>query len=142
MAKRRSRSYTAAPIVRTVAQAPIVRVQVPRQTIARSSGKRRRHHRRSSGGGSLNQKTMFGAVVGGAALGFVDKLLGSSIPTIPILGRAGTIALGAYFLAKGRGGIMRDIAISGASIAGYQFGTTGKVSGEIPDQVHGIAAQV
>ncbi len=85
---------------------------------------------------------MFGAAIGGAALGFVDKLLGSSIPTIPILGRSGTIALGAYLLAKGRGGIMRDIAISGAAIAGYQFGTTGKVSGDVADQVHGIAAQV
>jgi hypothetical protein len=85
---------------------------------------------------------MFGHALGGAALGVIDKTLGSSIPTIPLLGRAGTIALGAYLFSKGRGGIWRDIAIAGASIAGYQFGKEGRVSGDIADQVSGIAAQV
>lgn len=85
---------------------------------------------------------MFGAALGGAALGVIDKTLGATIPTIPILGRAGTIALGAYLFSKGRGGIMRDIALSGAAIAGYQFGKDGRVSGDVADQVHGIAAQV
>lgn len=89
---------------------------------------------------------MFAAGLGGAALGFIDKSLGATIPTIPLLGRAGTIALGAYLLAKGKGkGIMRDVALAAAAVAGYQLGHDGKVSGvfgNVPDQVHGIAAQV
>jgi hypothetical protein len=86
--------------------------------------------------------------LGGAAYGFIEKSFGASIPTIPILGRAGTIAIGMHFLNKGRGsGLIRDIGIAAAVIAGYQLGSTGKiagddVSGDIASQVSGIAAQV
>ncbi len=89
---------------------------------------------------ALNATTMAGSVIGGAALGLIDKMLGDSMPTIPVIGRAGTIALGAYFFARGRGGIMRDVAIAGASIAGYQLGKEGTIAGEY--DVQGIAAQV
>jgi hypothetical protein len=103
------------------------------------------HHRRRGGGGKgkgLTQSSMFASVVGGFALGVVDKALGGAIPTIPMLGRAGTIAVGAYLFRGKGGGIMRDIAIAGAAIAGYQLGSKGSVSGDIADQVHGVAAQV
>jgi hypothetical protein len=88
---------------------------------------------------------MFGAGIGGAALGFIEKMF-PNLPTVPVIGRAGTIALGAYLLSK-RGGmpIMRDVALAGAVIAGYQIGLTGKVSGDdgvSGDDVSGIAAQV
>jgi len=80
-------------------------------------------------------------VIGGAALGFIDKSF-PTLPTIPILGRAGSIAAYAYFLSKGKGhSILRDVALAGAAIAGYQMGNQGHVSGVVP-QVSGIAAQV
>jgi len=80
--------------------------------------------------------------MGGALLGFLDQAIGSKLPTIPLLGRAGTIALGAYLFGKGRGGgMLRDIALAASAVAGYEIGTKGSVSG-IPSQVRGIAAQV
>jgi hypothetical protein len=86
---------------------------------------------------------------GGFALGFINKSF-PSLPTLPIVGRSGTIALGAYLLGKhggmGFNGIVRDVAMAGAAVAGYELGTTGKVSGDVDGdlapQVSGIAAQV
>jgi hypothetical protein len=138
MAKRvaaRSAIVRAAPM-----RAPqIIRVSAPRATT------KKKHHRRrgGSGGHALNQKTLIGAAVGGAALGFIDKQF-PTLPTIPMLGRAGTIAVIAYMLAgKGGGtfgGIARDVALAGAAVAGYELGGTGKVSGG--DEVMGLAPQV
>lgn len=87
---------------------------------------------------------MLGAAIGGAALGFIEKQF-PTIPTIPLLGKAGTIAVIAYFarnMGGGLGGIMRDAALAGAAIAGYELGKDGKISGDIPSQVRGIASQV
>jgi len=141
MAKRtQSRSSTAIVRAYPVRQAaPIIRVSAPRTT-------KKKHHRRSrvgGGGGTLNQKTMMAAAIGGAVMGFVDKNF-PTLPTLPLLGRAGTIALAAYML-SGRGGIgsiARDVALAGAAVAGYELGKTGAVSGdgvmgEVVPQVHG-----
>jgi hypothetical protein len=90
-----------------------------------------------------------GCAVGGAVLGFIEKHF-PTIPTVPLIGRAGTIAIAAHFLSKSAGqssGLLRDVAISGAVIAGYQLGKEGKVAGEdvgddLAEQVRGLAAQV
>jgi hypothetical protein len=91
---------------------------------------------------------MLGAGIGGAVLGFIEKTF-PTLPTVPILGRAGTIALGAYFLSRrggmGGGGIMRDVALAGSVIAGYQLGKNGVIAGDVmgdDDSVSGLAAQV
>jgi hypothetical protein len=93
---------------------------------------------------------MIGAGIGGAVLGFIEKTF-PTLPTVPILGRAGTIAIGAYFLSRqggmGHGGIVRDVALAAAVVAGYQIGKTGKIAGDVEgdvmgDDVSGIAAQV
>lgn len=91
---------------------------------------------------------MLGAGIGGAVLGFIEKSF-PTLPTVPIIGRAGTIALGAYFLSRrgGMGGtILRDVALAASAVAGYQLGHTGKISGDVmgdvAPQVSGIAAQV
>jgi hypothetical protein len=125
MAKRSS----SRAIVRAVpmrASAPVIRVSAPR------APSRKKHRRSHSVGGSakVTQKTMMAAAIGGAALGFVDKNF-PTLPTIPMLGRAGTIALVAYMLA-GRGGlgtIAKDVALAGAAVAGYELGKEGKISG-------------
>jgi len=101
----------------------------------------RRHH--NGEGAGLNQKTMQGHAIGGFVYGIVEKNFGAQIPTLPMIGRAGSIALGCYFFGKGRGGIVADVGKAAAVIAGYQFGTTGKIQGgAIAPQVHGVAAQV
>ncbi len=146
MAKRRTRARAPATrsIVRTVsAPAPIIRVSAPRA--APKQGKRRRGGGKG-GGGALSTERVFAAALGGGVLGLVDKMF-PNLPTIPVLGKAGTIAAIAYFLAKGKGsGIARDTCLAGASIAGYQLGAQGKISGDLmgdlAPQVSGVASQV
>jgi len=76
---------------------------------------------------------MLGAGLGGAILGFVETKF-PTLPTVPLLGRSGTVALAAYLLNKqgmgGGGGIMRDVALAGAVVAGYELGKEGKIAGE------------
>lgn len=55
-----------------------------------------------------------------------------NLPTIPGLGRAGSVAAGVYFL-KPSSKIIQDIGFAAAVIAGYSFGSTGTVAGEGPD---------
>lgn len=133
MAKRTSHSRALAPVVRVPAP-QIIRVSAPKSTP-------QKHHKKRRGGGTrVSAKTaILGAATGGLVMGLLDKHLGTSIPTIPMLGRAGTIAAGAYFLAGNKPGIARDVAIAAASVAGYQMGHEGKISGE---DVAGVAAQV
>jgi hypothetical protein len=90
---------------------------------------KKQKHRRSVGGGHSSDKVLMGMAVGGFALGFVDKS-GTAIPTIPILGRAGTIALACHFIGKGKPGMLTDIRNAAAAVAAYEMGSTGKVSGE------------
>jgi hypothetical protein len=91
---------------------------------------------------------MAATAFGGFALGFIDKNF-PTLPTLPVIGRAGTISLAAYLLGKfggvGLGGIVRDISLAGAAVAGYEMGSTGKVTGEVmgvPPQVSGIASNI
>ncbi len=87
---------------------------------------------------------MIGAAVGGAVFGFIEKQWGAQIPTIPMIGRAGTVAVICHFMRKsggfGSSPMVRDVGMAAAVIAGYQLGSTGKISGE--DDVSGLAAQI
>jgi hypothetical protein len=113
----------------------------------RSAPTHKKHHRRRGGGDTLSTQRLTSLALGGAAFGFIEKSFGAQLPTLPIIGRAGTITLIAYYFSKGRaGGILKDVARAGAVLAGYQIGTTGKIAGDevvgIVPQVSGIAAQV
>lgn len=87
---------------------------------------------------------MFGAAAGGFIVGYIEKTF-PTLPTLPLIGRKGTIAIIGYMLAdKGGtiGGIARDAAVSASALAGYEFGREGRVTGDIAPQVSGVAAQV
>jgi len=112
------------------------------QTITIRQPKPKKVHRRKTGtiqGGSL--KTIGVFAVAGYAMGFIDKQ--PNIPTIPMLGRAGTVALALHFLGKSNP-MMREAALAAAAIAGYEFGNKGSISGVggVARQVGSIAAQV
>lgn len=145
MARRRTRRASPSRSI-TVRSAPaqIIRVPSGGAVRRRRSGGRRSH---SGGGkGGLSSNALFGSAMAGALLGFVDTALGAKLPTIPMLGRAGTIAVACLLLGKGKGhSMIRDMGIVAAGVAGYEIGTKGSVSGSvmgIPSQVRGIAAQV
>jgi len=142
-----------APMARTKTQ--IVRYTAPRTAAPiiirqRAAPTKHKKHRRHHGGGeALSTQRLTSLALGGAAFGFIEKSFGAQLPTLPIIGRAGTITLIAYYFSKGRsGGILKDVARAGAVLAGYQIGTTGKIAGEdvlagdIANQVSGVAAQV
>jgi hypothetical protein len=152
MAKRRKSSSTT--IVRQVpvfnrGPSPVIRVQTSAPRAAKTKRRRSRGRSKGGGGGGLSFNHMAATAFGGFAMGFINKSF-PSLPTLPIIGRSGTIALGAWFLAKhmghGTSGLLRDVAMAGAAVAGFELGTTGKVSGDvdgdIAPQVSGIAAQV
>jgi hypothetical protein len=142
---------------KTRTQTKVIRVQQPAAQVIRVAAPRRRrttamvvagprkvvHHRRRSSaaggsGGPLTPNRMLGLGLGGLIFGYIEKTWGDKIPTIPVIGRSGTIAALAYFASKqggfGHAGIVKDVGMAAAVITGYSFGKTGKVSG---DQVVG-----
>lgn len=146
MAAKRKRNTTRTVVVaQPKAPSPIIRVSAPRA--APITRRRKRSGGRVSGGGGT-PKDMIGAGIGGAVYGFVEKQWGAKIPTIPILGRAGTVAVVCYFARKqggmGKSALVRDLGMAAAVIAGYQLGSTGKISGEDVDgdDVDGLAQQI
>lgn len=74
--------------------------------------------------------------LGGYAVGFIEKTF-PNLPTIPIVGRKGTIAAIAYFL-HGKHPLVADVGLAAAAISGYEFGSTGHISGD----VMGVASQM
>lgn len=83
---------------------------------------------------------MKAGVAGGFAYGVFERLLGDKIPTIPVLGKKGTVALGIYFL-KPTNPLLRDVGFAAAVLAGVELGSTGKISGDVSG-VHGFAREV
>src|SRR6185369_8673877 len=73
---------------------PIIRVSAPR------AAPKKKHHRRKGGdGGGLNQQRLISLALGGAVFGFIEKSFGAQLPTLPVIGRAGTITLAACYRA-------------------------------------------
>lgn len=136
----------AATTTRTKSGDSVVVVTPPSPPVRRSSGRRRAAPKRRRKGaiakvggqaGSYKNR-LIGTGIGGAAYGFIEKSF-PNMPTIPLLGKSGTVALGCYFFG-GSHPIIRDIGIAAAAIAGYSLGSTGSVSGYGGDD-HGLASQ-
>jgi hypothetical protein len=70
-----------------------------------------------------------------AAVGFIENSdLGKKLPQIPLIGRKGTIAIGAYFWAKNGGPrIAKDVAVVAAVLALYQLTKEGRIDGDEDD---------
>ena len=147
MAKRR-KTATKSVVIRERSAPQTIRVSVPRAAPIRRKGTRRR---RSHGGGhSVGRGGATGAMsvnksgslaLGGFIYGYIEKTFGPQLPALPLIGKTGAIALAAYFLGGKSPGLIADVGNAASVIAGYSFGSTGKVSGLAP-QVSGIAAQV
>ena len=81
-----------------------------------------------------------GLALGGFIYGYIEKNV-PQVPTLPLIGKSGAIALIAYFMGGKQAGIIADIGNAASVIAGYSFGSTGRVSGLSP-AVGGVAAQI
>jgi hypothetical protein len=81
-----------------------------------------------TGGGGSVQTRMQNVALGGLAYGLLVKNW-PTLPTVPGIGRSGTVALAVYFL-KPTSKLLQDVGVAAAAIAGYSFGDTGSVSGD------------
>jgi hypothetical protein len=110
-----------------------------RPIVIRTTKVLKKHAKRHYGGGrrGLFEGKRLGIAAGALLLGFVDKS-GISIPELPVIGKAGTIALAAHFLSGGgRNKMMDEVCTAALTIAAYEFGSTGHVVG---DDVSGYVA--
>jgi len=90
----------------------------------------------------MSMKKSGALALGGFIYGIIEKNFGAQIPSVPVLGKTGSIAIACYMLGGKNPGIVADVGNAASVIAGYSFGSTGKVSGSLAPQVSGIAAQV
>lgn len=131
MAKRRK-------FTKSSSRAITVRASAPKPIVIRQSApmaRRSTHRRRSSGGGAggaaraLLSSERTGAMIGAALLGLLDKQ-GTALPTIPVLGRAGTVGVVLWYLGKSNHSPQLAHAATGAlSIAAYELTKQGKIDG-------------
>jgi hypothetical protein len=119
----------------------IVVVEPPRQAAPLQKTIKRRGRRSVGAGGfgrSAKGNRLIGTAIGGLAYGFIEKSF-PGMPTLPIVGKPGTVAIAVYF-AGGNNDLLNDIGIAAAAIAGYQLGKEGVISGDF-DTRHGLAAE-
>jgi hypothetical protein len=74
---------------------------------------------------------MSGAAMGGLGVGLIEKTF-PNLPTLPMVGRKGALALAIYFM-EPKEKILQDIGMAAAALAGYEFGKTGTISGAYDD---------
>lgn len=122
----------------------ISRPSSPKPIIIRTTqvkpAKRKGHGRRGGGGGmrGLTDPRRMGIVTGGFVMGMIDKS-GLAIPTLPFLGKAGTIGLGAYFLSdNGKNKLADEVCTAALTIAAYELGSTGHIVGAEGDDGESI----
>ncbi len=100
-------------------------------SMARRGRGRRGGRRRSRGGfGGGATGDIAKNVIAGMGFGIFDKLASDwGLPTIPFLGRKGTVAAAAYFF-RNQHPIIGDIARAGMILGGYELMTQGSISGD------------
>jgi hypothetical protein len=119
----------------------LYRPSAPKPIVIRTTKvvKAKKHHRRHHGGGGLGlslgglfSKQRMGIVAGALAFGFLEKqAMFQSLPSLPLIGKSGTIGLGAYLLSNGgRNKLADDIATAALVIAAHELGNTGHIVGQ------------
>lgn len=106
-----------------------ITVKVPRPRAAPTHHKKTKHHRRHGGGDGSFTNVVVTPGIAGLILGYIDKgSLPFTVPTIPMLGRAGTLALAAWWFRKHHRMLPR-LAGGFAAIALYEWEREGSIAG-------------
>jgi len=134
-AKRRTRVARGDAITLVNVPAPVQRRSRARAPV------RRRRRRRSAGGrgpGTTSDKSfkdkLIGTAMGGLGYGLIEKHWGAQIPSLPFVGKSGTVAIACYFFSS-KHPLVKDVGIAAAAIAGYSYGKEGKVAGYDDDDL-------
>jgi hypothetical protein len=127
MAKRtKSRALALRPFTMSTPK-PIVLRQTK---VIHAKSKHKKHHRHHGGLRGLTDPARLGIVIGGAAVGFLQKQ-NLNLPSLPMLGQAGTIGVAAFLLSNGgRNKLADEICTAALTIAAYELGSTGQVVGD------------
>lgn len=134
--KTRSKAMTLRPFTMS-APKPIVLKQT---RIVHTKTKHHRKGRHHGGMRGLVDPARIGIVVGGAAVGFLQKQ-NLNIPHLPMLGQAGTIGLAAYLLSDGgKNRIADEICTAALTVAAYELGSTGSIVGQDMDPSTGFVS--
>lgn len=81
-----------------------------------------------AGKAAADEKHTIAAVLSALALGYAEQA-GIDIPSIPGLGDAGTLGVGAFVIAKvSKSRTARHVATGLLSVAAYQLGKSGSIS--------------
>jgi hypothetical protein len=102
-------------------------VVVVRETVGRAA-KAVGRRRASGAAGAGLQKRMQAMAMGGLGVGFIEKHFGAQLPQLPFVGRKGAIALAVYFF-KPKSGMLQDVGVAAACLAGYQFAKEQRIDG-------------
>src|SRR5260370_15979686 len=135
MAKKNSHSLSPRPNARPIiirTPAPIVKVH------------KKRHARRGGGGGfggarGLMSRERMGIVLGAFVVGLLEKQgIMASLPTLPLIGRTGTIGVGAYLLSDGgKNRLADEVCTAALVLAAHELSSTGHVLGGAGDPGQG-----
>jgi hypothetical protein len=133
MAKRTKHKTRALALYRPSMPKPIV-IRTTKVVKAKKHHHGRRHHGMGFGLGGLMSHQRLGIVAGALAFGFLEKqALFASLPSLPMIGKSGTIGLAAYLLSNGgKNKLADDIATAAFVIAAHELGSTGTIVGEEP----------
>lgn len=93
---------------------------------------KRQRRRKGGGGGGGSDKEVIGLAMAAGAVGYAKKAgYLDMLPSVPLIGRIGTLGVLAHFWQKNGGGQMaRDVKLTCAVLAGYQLGNQGSIDGE------------
>ena len=71
---------------------------------------------------------MMNAALAGFIVAYIEKNYAASLPSIPVIGDTGTIALLAYYF-RSKHKMLPTIALVAAGLAAYQYETSGSITG-------------
>lgn len=133
MAKRATAARHSTSMVRAVS--PVI-VRVPAAPAKKHS--RARRVGAAIGHQASEEKHRIAAIFTGAVLGWLDSQ-GTKIPTVPMLGRAGTVGVAAYLIYRQSKSnrMLSHIATGALTIAAYQLGNKGTISGDLDGDLDG-----
>jgi len=127
MAKKSIKSAIRRALARRPSIKPIV---IKTGATVKHHAKRAVRHSRGALGGFLGPKNM-GLMMGAFAVGVLEKQnMLQQLPSLPFIGRTGTIGLAAHFIAGGKPGLATDVATAALVIAAHELGSTGSIVGD------------
>ena len=108
-----------------------INIQMPRQRAVTTtkSKKGRKGHRVGSGGDNSMTNVLLYPAGAGLILAYIEKN-SVNVPTIPMLGRAGSLAIAAWWFRKHHKALVK-LASGFAAIAAYQWEHDGQIAGMV-----------